>query len=96
MASNNYGTVSSAVNIPNGNADASHPERTALLSGKIEEGGVRRRLRRHMTANVSNKWGDIALLFCYIITGLLDSTSVFVWGSFLSMQTGEVACLIRM
>lgn len=41
-----------------------------------------------MTNNVSNAWGDLALLFCYIITGLLDSCSVFIWGSFLSMQTG--------
>jgi hypothetical protein len=28
-------------------------------------------------------------LFGYIITGLLDSSAVFIWGSFVSMQTGE-------
>ena len=88
MASNNYGTVSQDVRVPNGSADASDQERTALLGGKTEASGIGKRFRKHMTANVSNRWGDLALLFCYIITGLLDSTSVFVWGSFLSMQTG--------
>jgi hypothetical protein len=29
------------------------------------------------------------LLFGYIITGLLDSSAVFIWGSFVSMQTGQ-------
>jgi uncharacterized membrane protein YoaK (UPF0700 family) len=41
-----------------------------------------------MTVNVTKSWGDIALLGCYIITGLLDSSSVMAWGSFVSMQTG--------
>lgn len=47
------------------------------------------RLREHFTANVSKSWADVALLGCYIITGLLDSSSVFIWGSFVSMQTGK-------
>ncbi|CDM33205.1 hypothetical protein DTO013E5_5622 [Penicillium roqueforti] len=33
--------------------------------------------------------GDLVLLFCYIITGLLDSSAVLIWGSFVSMQTGN-------
>lgn len=28
------------------------------------------------------------LILCYLITGLLDSASISVWGSFVSMQTG--------
>jgi hypothetical protein len=47
------------------------------------------RLHKHFTADVSKSWADIALLGCYIITGLLDSSSVFIWGSFVSMQTGK-------
>jgi hypothetical protein len=50
---------------------------------------LRARLHAHFTANVSKSWADIALLGCYIITGLLDSSSVFIWGSFVSMQTGK-------
>jgi hypothetical protein len=42
-----------------------------------------------MAADVSKNWADLVLLFCYIITGLLDSSAVFIWGSFVSMQTGE-------
>lgn len=51
------------------------------------------RLRQHMTANVSKHWADAVLLFCYIITGLLDSSAVFIWGSFVSMQTGNTVYL---
>jgi hypothetical protein len=43
-----------------------------------------------MAADVSKNW---VLLFCYIITGLLDSSAVFIWGSFVSMQTGESAAV---
>ena len=48
------------------------------------------RLHKHFTADISKSWADIALLGCYIITGLLDSSSVFIWGSFVSMQTGRI------
>jgi hypothetical protein len=88
----NYGTVSGeATPAQNGNGHIADEETAALLGGKPQKGGngIGKRFRRHMTTNVSNKWGDIALLFSYIITGLLDSCSVFIWGSFLSMQTGE-------
>ena len=46
------------------------------------------RLNEHMNANVSKHQADLVLLFCYIVTGLLDSSAVFIWGSFVSMQTG--------
>ncbi|KAF2002502.1 hypothetical protein P154DRAFT_140125 [Amniculicola lignicola CBS 123094] len=46
-------------------------------------------LQNHMTQTVSKDWADSVLLFCYIITGLLDSAAVFIWGSFVSMQTGN-------
>lgn len=52
------------------------------------------RLHKHFTQNISKSWADIALLGCYIITGLLDSSSVFIWGSFVSMQTGEAINII--
>ncbi|KAF2016641.1 hypothetical protein BU24DRAFT_433526 [Aaosphaeria arxii CBS 175.79] len=51
------------------------------------------RVKRHMTADVSKHWADAVLLFCYIITGLLDSSAVFIWGSFVSMQTGNTVYL---
>jgi hypothetical protein len=52
------------------------------------------RLQKHFTADISKSWADIALLGCYIITGLLDSSSVFIWGSFVSMQTGKIRRVI--
>jgi hypothetical protein len=48
------------------------------------------RLRKHMAVNIDKDWADLVLLFCYIITGLLDSSAVFIWGSFVSMQTGRL------
>jgi hypothetical protein len=53
-------------------------------------GGLATSLKTHFGANVSKGWADLVLLFCYIITGLLDSSAVFIWGSFVSMQTGEL------
>ena len=84
-----YGTVSGDSPTQNGSTNVADEERAPLL-GKHEDGGIGKRFREHMTANVSTAWGDIALLGSYIITGLLDSCSVFIWGSFLSMQTGMV------
>ena len=42
-----------------------------------------------MQSNVNRNWADVVLILCYTITGLLDSSAVFIWGSFVSMQTGK-------
>ncbi|OJK01215.1 hypothetical protein ASPACDRAFT_115807 [Aspergillus aculeatus ATCC 16872] len=47
------------------------------------------RLHTHLTTPLTQRWTDLLLLICYIITGLLDSSAVFIWGSFVSMQTGN-------
>ena len=83
----NYGTVSNDTQTHNGSIDANEEERAPLL-GKSEDDSFGKRFRKHMSGNVSNKWADLTLLGSYIITGLLDSCAVFIWGSFLSMQTG--------
>ncbi|KAE8387796.1 hypothetical protein BDV23DRAFT_160265 [Aspergillus alliaceus] len=51
------------------------------------------RLINHLTLDIDPTHGDFILLFCYVITGLLDSSAVFVWGSFVSMQTGNTVYL---
>ncbi|KAJ5223098.1 uncharacterized protein N7469_009338 [Penicillium citrinum] len=59
----------------------------------LENGHVSTRSRRsftqYFTQSLDPRYGDLLLLFCYIITGLLDSSAVFIWGSFVSMQTGN-------
>lgn len=87
MSSNNrhYGTTATGQNGTIRSAD----EETAGLLGKTKSGSLGTRLHKHFTTNVSSTWGDVALLFCYVITGLLDSSSVATWGSFASMQTGK-------
>lgn len=52
-----------------------------------------RRFAAHPTTEINPHYGDILLIFCYIITGLLDSSAVFIWGSFVSMQTGNTVYL---
>ncbi|KAJ5462231.1 hypothetical protein N7530_010436 [Penicillium desertorum] len=47
------------------------------------------RLSKHLRSDLDPTHGDLVLLFCYVITGLLDSSSVLIWGSFVSMQTGN-------
>lgn len=46
-------------------------------------------LSRYLYDELETRHGDLLLLACYIITGLLDSSAVFIWGSFVSMQTGN-------
>ncbi|CAK4030729.1 Hypothetical predicted protein [Lecanosticta acicola] len=68
-------------------------ERTTLLDNttttKPPNHSPTTRLKTHFTSPVSPNKGYLALLFCYTITGLLDSSSVATWGSFVSMQTGN-------
>ena len=89
----NYGAVSDEPHVQNGAAPSAVDEERAALLGKSNQDSLRTRFYKHMTVNVSNSWGDIALFGSYIITGLLDSCAVFIWGSFLSMQTGRL-CLL--
>ncbi|KAM5355314.1 hypothetical protein ACJ41O_001960 [Fusarium nematophilum] len=46
-------------------------------------------LRKRMVDDLCSSWTDVVLLACYIVTGLLDSSSIQVWGTFVSMQTGN-------
>ncbi|KAJ5818988.1 hypothetical protein N7474_004579 [Penicillium riverlandense] len=62
-------------------------ETRPLLGGDARPS--RSRLSRHLQSDLDPHRGDLLLLFCYIITGLLDSSAVFIWGSFVSMQTGN-------
>ena len=50
-------------------------------------------LRLHLHAELDIRRADLILLYCYIITGLLDSSAVFIWGAFVSMQTGNTVYL---
>ena len=63
--------------------------RNGPAGGKSDNRGAMQQLKRHMNADVTKNWADLVLLYCYIVTGLLDSSAVFIWGSFVSMQTGE-------
>lgn len=63
-------------------------EETPLLRKPSRGSEIGKRLKKHMTATLGRDWADAVLLACYVITGLLDSSAVFIWGAFVSMQTG--------
>ncbi|KAL9616695.1 MAG: hypothetical protein Q9160_008448 [Pyrenula sp. 1 TL-2023] len=69
------------------------PRETDALLPKSSEASVSQRIRDHMTRDVRKHRADLVLLLSYIITGLLDSSAVFIWGSFVSMQTGNTVYL---
>jgi len=90
--SSGYGTVGHS----SGQDAAAHngaSSEEAPLLGKDTRSSATSRFRKHMTADVDKRWGDLILLLCYVITGLLDSSAVFIWGSFVSMQTGNTVYL---
>lgn len=47
------------------------------------------RFLAHFSQSIATSYTDCILLFGYLITGLLDSAATTVWGSFVSMQTGN-------
>jgi len=90
----NYGAISDGDQVAsNGLLNHTDMERAALLTKDQSQRPIVAHFRTYLTQNICKDWGDLVLLGCYIITGLLDSSSVQVWGSFVSMQTGNTVYL---
>lgn len=85
----NYGTASDET-IQNCANETSSGNST-LLTKRPQS--IRKSLHSHLTKPITKSWADLVLLSCYLITGLLDSSAVFIWGSFVSMQTGNTIYL---
>ncbi|KIX92432.1 uncharacterized protein Z520_11907 [Fonsecaea multimorphosa CBS 102226] len=87
-----YGAINgdpASENRPNqGSEDESGP-----LLGKKDSPRSLAQLRDYLKEDIDRRWADLLLLLSYIITGLLDSSAVFIWGSFVSMQTGNTVYL---
>lgn len=88
---NGYGTIvrNSAPAIANHVDEEQQPLLNGALNNPSQPKSLATRLRKAAKANVKRDWADVVLIFCYIITGLLDSASISIWGSFVSMQTGN-------
>ncbi|ETI21733.1 hypothetical protein G647_08080 [Cladophialophora carrionii CBS 160.54] len=85
---NGYGTLSHDVS----SNRSAHDENEPLL-GKKSNSAQLIHFREYMTEDIDKRWADLLLLLSYVITGLLDSSAVFIWGSFVSMQTGNTVYL---
>ena len=85
----NYGTASEEPS--QDGSDGSSSENALLLTKGLPS--IRKGIHSHLTEPISKSWADLVLLACYLITGLLDSSAVFIWGSFVSMQTGNTVYL---
>lgn len=84
--SNGYGSV---VRNPAAGITTHVDEEQPLLNGRTaKRKAPAGRLREAANQEVKRDWADVVLIACYIITGLLDSASISIWGSFVSMQTG--------
>lgn len=86
-SSTGYGTTPNSSGITNGGERGGDEEQPLLRKPPL--GSILRRWRRKLRVDIKREWSDLVLLFCYIITGLLDSSSISIWGSFVSMQTGN-------
>jgi uncharacterized membrane protein YoaK (UPF0700 family) len=64
-------------------------ESQPLLRQDSQGPTITSRFSAHLKQEIDTAWGDVLLLLCYVITGLLDSSAVFIWGAFVSMQTGN-------
>ncbi|EXJ65885.1 uncharacterized protein A1O5_10861 [Cladophialophora psammophila CBS 110553] len=63
------------------------------LLGKKDSHATLVHFRDYLKEDIDRRWADLLLLLSYVITGLLDSSAVFIWGSFVSMQTGNTVYL---
>ncbi|BCS27302.1 YoaK family protein [Aspergillus puulaauensis] len=75
-----------------------HPDETSSLLGHTSHPTPishlhPHKLKSHLTTPITPQHSELILLFCYTLTGLLDSSAVFIWGSFASMQTGNTVYL---
>ncbi|EGE78030.1 DUF1275 domain-containing protein [Blastomyces dermatitidis ATCC 18188] len=52
-----------------------------------------RRLSDHLKEEVDPAWSDLLLLACSFASGVIDSLAFKAWGSFASMQTGNIVFL---
>ncbi|KAF2271398.1 uncharacterized protein EI97DRAFT_437912 [Westerdykella ornata] len=72
-----------------GRADEETPPLSRRSGKRSDNTRIWSRVKKHHNRNISKSWGDLVLLFCYLITGLLDSAATQSWGCFVSMQTGN-------
>jgi hypothetical protein len=82
MSSRGYGTVTA-------DEDRIGASEEESLLPKSSPRHISHRVRKHLAVDLDKKRADLVLLFCYAITGLLDSSAISIWGSFVSMQTGN-------
>ncbi|KAM3422128.1 hypothetical protein BST61_g2499 [Cercospora zeina] len=94
MSDANYGTLNGSSR-PASNRLFSRTDEEAvhLLHKDDKSPTLFHRTSAHFNQNVRKDWADLLLLSCYVITGLLDSSSVYTFGSFVSMQTGNTIYL---
>lgn len=53
----------------------------------------KRGVRSHLTSDIDPKWADLLLFICFFCSGLVDSMAFNMYGSFVSMQTGNTIFL---
>jgi uncharacterized membrane protein YoaK (UPF0700 family) len=67
-------------------------DETTPLLGRPKP-SFRHSFQAYLQEDIHTHHADLILLLCYTITGLLDSSSISIWSSFVSMQTGNTVYL---
>lgn len=95
MASSPRSSYGAIETLSNGQPHRPSDEENAplLATPKRSESSIAKRFRTHMTKDIDTTHADIVLIACYTVTGLLDSSSISIWSSFVSMQTGNTVYL---
>jgi uncharacterized membrane protein YoaK (UPF0700 family) len=102
MTSGAYGTINPAETAATTASDGARTSQDGAFSVENNTllGGIPKppatqlsRLQSYLHQDISTSHGDLILLACYAITGLLDSSSISIWSSFVSMQTGNTVYL---
>ncbi|KAF2230078.1 hypothetical protein EV356DRAFT_454679 [Viridothelium virens] len=68
-------------------------DQTPLLPKDSDGKNIWNNVRLHLKHDLTRDWADLPLIFLYFSTGLIDSSSISTWGSFVSMQTGNTVYL---
>ena len=72
---------------------AAKPDAVLESGSPIEHLSFMKRLSKHLSDPLQTTYGDIPLLICCFISGLVDSTVFNAFGTLVSMQTGNTIFL---
>jgi len=66
--------------------DSEHQPLLPVSNDGTSHSSASSRFHGFITSDIGTDHGDIALIGLYLVTGLLDSSSILIWNSFVSVS----------